>query len=101
MKWSDHPNLRRWLKAPTIEQIDAVVKKSGVSELQFERFHNIYPGVIRNIRWGSKRMPVQHWHLFLDPQNSIISNSIPKTTSFSLTKRTKPKSSSSLSKLIQ
>jgi len=78
MKWANHPNIKRWLKAPTIEQIDLVVKASGVSELQFERYYGIYPGCIKKVRFGGYRLPVQHWHLFLEDNKSLVPNPVPK-----------------------
>jgi len=81
MKWSEHPNAKKWLTPPTIEQIDAVVKASGVSELQFERFHDIYPGCIKKVRFGGYRIPVQYWHLFLEDTKSMVPNLVPKSVS--------------------
>lgn len=71
MKWVNHPNTKRWLNPPTIEQIEAAVKKAGVSEFQFERYHGIYRGCIKNIRLGLRHMPSPYWHLFLDEENTV------------------------------
>ena len=63
-------NNYKYLKAPTIEQIEAVVKKTGVSEAQFERFHSIYDGAITHVRIGFRELPSSYWHIFLDPSTS-------------------------------
>lgn len=72
MKRHEHPNAKRWLKPPTIEQIDAVVKASGASEPMFESYHGIYIGCIIHVRMGFRNMPLKHWHLFLEdnPKNT-------------------------------
>lgn len=105
MKWSEHPNAKRWLKPPTIEQIDAVVKASGTSESQFERFYGIYPNCIAGIRYGDKRMPVQFWHLFLaEDRKSFLPNSLPisvsKTVPIAKTRKPNLSSDSRLNKLV-
>lgn len=107
MKWSQHPNARRWLSPPTIEIIDAVVKASGSSELQFERYHGIYPGCIKNIRLGGKRMPIQFWHLFYAEGKalpSLVSNLVPNSVLNSVSKipasTPRPKKDSRISNLL-
>lgn len=64
-----HPNYYKFLKAPTVEQIAAVIKKSGVTAKQFERFHHIPENVIPLVNGGHRNMPVKFWHLFLDDPN--------------------------------
>lgn len=81
MKPSEHPNCRRWLRPPTIEQIEAVIKASGVTVPHFEKYHGIYDGCIRHIRLGDKKMPVQHWHLFLEDTKTNVPNNVPKMVS--------------------
>ena len=100
MKWSQHPNAKRWLKPPTIEQIDAVVKKSGVSELQFERFYNIYPGCIKKVRFGGYRVPVQYWHIFLEGKESMVPKSVPIFNPQTATPKQKIKDDSRLSSIM-
>lgn len=73
-----HENNFKYLSPPTIEQIEAAVKAANVTIPQFERFHNIYPGCIRQIRFGSKQMPPQHWHLFFE--TSAVSKNVPEMT---------------------
>ncbi|MBP6477757.1 MAG: hypothetical protein KBA90_13285 [Chitinophagaceae bacterium] len=104
MKPSEHPNCRRWLRPPTIEQIEAVVKASGSSELQFERYYGIYTGCIKNIRLGVKKMPVQYWHIFLEDKESVVAKTVAKTVSATQKipkkKRTKVDPNSKLANLI-
>src|SRR5688572_24220235 len=66
-----HENNYKYLKAPTIEQIEAVVKAANVSESQFERFHGIYFGAIREVRMGKREMPAKYWHLFLEAPQPV------------------------------
>lgn len=73
-----HNNNFKYLSPPTIEQIEAAVKAANVSESQFERFHHIYEGCIRKIRYGSKQMPPQHWHLFFE--TTPVPKSVPNIT---------------------
>lgn len=67
-----HPNRLIFLKAPTIEEVEAVVKKAGVSESQFERYHQIAPATIRRLRFGIRPMPAKHWHLFLSSEGKEV-----------------------------
>lgn len=101
MKRVRHPNALRWLQPPTIEQIDAVVKKAGVSESRFEDFHGIYFGCICHVRIGFRDMPIKHWHLFLDPQQRATNRTPNKSNHKKPTnKRTKVKATGSLSKIV-
>lgn len=97
-----HPNKFKFLKAPTIEQIEEVVKKAGVSEAQFERFYNIFDGAIRQHRHGHRTIPARYWHLFLEDTN-MVPNSVSKSVSTlksSKPKQKKPSADSRLNKLV-
>lgn len=66
-------NNTKYLNPPTLQLIDSVIKRFGVSESQFERFFGIPKGTIKNIRYESDRMlPSKFWHLFYDPQYDKI-----------------------------
>lgn len=77
-----HNNNFKYLSPPTIEQIEAVVKAANVSEIQFERFHRIYIGCIKQVRLGIRPMPAKHWHLFFETSGGSKSGSLsePNTT---------------------
>lgn len=102
MKRHEHPNAKRWLKAPTIEEIDAVVEASGASEPRFESFHGIYIGCIAHVRLGVRDMPLKHWHIFLDktPEKRMNRN-MSKTTPKIPEQRTSASSTSRLKRLIE
>jgi hypothetical protein len=100
MRRSQHPNALRWLHPPTIEIIDAVIKKHNISETRFEDFYGIYFGCIRQVRMGIRSMPVQHWHLFFDTPQSPDSRPASKSTPKQPNKRTKAKPNSKLAGLI-
>lgn len=78
-------NKFKYLRAPTIEQIDAAVKSAGVTDAQFERFHKIYPTCIYQVRCGFREMPAKHWHIFFETEptsghiSKISSDSRPET----------------------
>lgn len=95
-----HPNKFKYLKAPTIEQIEAVVKKAGVTDAQFERYNHIHEGAIKKIRQGKKQMPTKHWHLFFETYPSHGVFSVAKPTSQTPKPRTKLKTNGQLSRLI-
>lgn len=76
---SKHPNRYKFLKAPTIEQIEAVVKKAGVTETQFERYYGLYARAICYARSGYREMPVKYWHLFLEEPPKPYSKRISRT----------------------
>jgi|SRR5688572_7726058 len=83
-----HENNYKYLKAPTIEQIEAVVKAANVSESQFERYHGIYEQCIKQVRMGLREMPSKYWHLFLDAPQTTSSGAGSKRTPQTAPKRT-------------
>lgn len=99
-----HPNSYKYLKAPTIEQIEAVVEKTGVSEAQFERVYGLYDGCICHVRIGFKPLPAKHWHLFLEPTlkppNQMANRFTAKTTSRTPKTSRRVKSDGRVSNLI-
>lgn len=74
-----HPNFYKWLKAPTIEQIDAVIKKAGVTQSQFERYYGIYPRAIAHVRCGASDLPAKYWHLFFEEPKKKVSDPVRYT----------------------
>ncbi len=82
MKRYEHPNAKRWLTGPTIEQVDKVVSATGASEPRFEAFNGMAIGTIAKMRCGHRSMPLKHWHLFLDKDKALnVPKSIPNTKS--------------------
>jgi hypothetical protein len=61
-----HPNLLKYIKAPTIEMIDKVIDAYGVDGKQFERFFGLYADCIKHIRRGLRQLPVHHWHIIYE-----------------------------------
>lgn len=71
-------NQKKYLKAPTVEEIDAVLKHLGVTAAHFERFFNIYPNciaqlhmkeranVVREYGTYTRRLPLKYWHLIFE-----------------------------------
>lgn len=100
MKRHEHPNAKKWLQPPTIEQVDAVVKKSGASEPMFESFYGIAIGCIAKFRCGYRNIPLKHWHIFLEDNNSNIHKYVPKTPRQRILPKQKINADSRLTKLI-
>jgi hypothetical protein len=59
-------NKLKYLKPPTIKEIEKVVGKYEVSEYQFERFFGIPLGNIKLARLGVRSMPAKYWHIFFE-----------------------------------
>lgn len=72
-------NQKRYLRAPTIEEIDLVLEHLGVSQTHFERFFNIYPNCIAQLHMGDRsnviksngeehkrKLPLKFWHIIFE-----------------------------------
>lgn len=71
-------NSKRYLKAPTVEEIDLVLKHLGVTAAQFERFFNVYTNCIAQLHMGTRanvtndngtyerKLPRKYWHLIFE-----------------------------------
>lgn len=72
-------NAKRYLKAPTVEEIDLVLKHLGVTATQFERFFNVYENCIAQLHMGARanvtgrygqtyerKLPRKYWHLIFE-----------------------------------
>lgn len=86
-----HENAYKYLLPPTIEQIDAVVKAANVNAAQFERFHGIFAGCIRDIRCGKRNMPAKYWHLFFDTADPSVVKAVADSPPETPKQRTIPK----------
>lgn len=58
-------------RSPTIEEIEFIVKMSGMNKLQFERFYGMSAETIRRFKKGASLFPRKYWHLFFDPPKPI------------------------------
>lgn len=59
-------NLRKYLKAPTIEQVSSFIKELGVSDVQFERFYEMKIGTMKKLRSGYRNLPRKFWHFIYE-----------------------------------
>lgn len=57
-------NSERYLKAPTVAQVNQFVKECGVSTHRVELFYGIAVGTIRQVRIGHRLLPCKYWHIF-------------------------------------
>lgn len=66
MTFIEKDNRRRYLQAPTIEQIDEFVAICKVSYYRFEDFYGMPKGTIKVVKTGYMAMPVKFWHIFYE-----------------------------------
>jgi hypothetical protein len=59
-------NVKKYLKAPTAEQVIEFVEEVGVSDLQFERFYEMSNETIKNVRRGYRQLPKKYWHFIYE-----------------------------------
>lgn len=64
-------NKKKYLHAPTIQQIDEFVKECKVSYYRFELFFGIARGTIKDVRAGKKEFPVKYWHIIFERNKKI------------------------------
>lgn len=100
MAYHVHPNAKRWLKPPTIEQIDAAVKASGTSEPKFEAFYGLSLGCIAKVRCGFRQMPVKHWHIFLEDTKTNIHKPLHRSNPISVPSKPRVKNDTRISGLV-
>jgi hypothetical protein len=55
-------NRKKYLKAPPIESINAIIKDLGISVAQYERFIGIKAKTILQVRVGERNLPAKFWH---------------------------------------
>ena len=55
-------NSKKYLKAPSIEEISAFIDELGVTDLQFERFYEIPYRTMGKVRNGQVNFPTRYWH---------------------------------------
>lgn len=66
MKTQEQINKETYLHPPTVEQIEAFVKKCKVSYYRFESFFGIPKGTIKVVRAGQTPFPAKYWHIIYE-----------------------------------
>lgn len=67
-------NVHKYLKAPSLTEIDDFIKELGISDLQFERYYEMTPKTISRIRAQRIQLPRRFWHYVYEkivPQYAI------------------------------
>ena len=58
----EYDNVHKYLKAPSLAEIDAFIKDLDITDAQFERYYEMVPQTIKNIRNGYRPLPRKFWH---------------------------------------
>lgn len=58
----EYDNVHKYLKAPSLVEIDAFINELGISDLQFERYYEMTPRTISRIRAQHIQLPRRFWH---------------------------------------
>lgn len=58
----EYDNVHKYLKAPSLAEIDAFIKELGITDAQFERYYEMPFRIMSKIRNGSKPFPKKYWH---------------------------------------
>lgn len=61
----------KYTEAPTKKLIDKIIKASGFTCADFERFFGIPEKILMFHRCGIRPLPKKYWHLFFDPPEKI------------------------------
>lgn len=54
---------------PSVELICEVLKKTGLSQYDFEMRFGMYENTIALVKMGNRNMPKAYWHIFYDYEN--------------------------------
>jgi hypothetical protein len=54
---------------PSVELIYEIVKKTGLSQYDFEMRFGMYENTIALVKMGNRNMPKAYWHVFYDYEN--------------------------------
>ncbi len=57
--------------SPNLNRVDYVIKVSGMTTYDFERFYGIPNGTIADFRGGRARLPKVYWNIFNKPAKVI------------------------------
>ena len=58
----EYDNVHKYLKAPSITEIDAFIKELGISDYQFERYYRMAFRTMNKVRTGYRPLPRKYWH---------------------------------------
>ena len=61
----------QYKRHPTIEEVEIVIKASGLEVLPFERFYGMPRQSIQKFKKGTHTIKQKYWHLFFDPPKPI------------------------------
>ena len=70
----EYDNVHRYLKPPSLAEVDAFIKELGVSDSQFERFYRMPKKTISRIRAQQINLQKKYWHYIYEkivPQYTI------------------------------
>ena len=59
-------NLKKYLKPPTWEQIDSLVKEVGVTIYRFESYYGLPFNHLAKVKCGLKQLGRAYWHIFYE-----------------------------------
>lgn len=57
---------RKYLKAPTVEEIKSFIKELKVTYSQFEVYYNIPPGTLKQVFIRARKLPVKYWPIIYE-----------------------------------
>lgn len=78
----EYDNVHKYLKAPSITEIDNFIKDLGISALQFERYYRMSFRTIDKVRRGYRPLPRKFWHYIYErklPEYALNYKSSSKT----------------------
>lgn len=55
-------NVKKYLRQPTVQEVDSFIKELGITDVQFERFYKIPPKTMARFRMGFRPFPKKYWH---------------------------------------
>ena len=59
-------NQKKYSGPPTWEQIERVVKKTGMSKFHFELFYGINHNHLAQVKRGQRQLSLTYWHIFYE-----------------------------------
>jgi len=70
----EYDNVHKYLKAPSLAEIDAFIKELDITDAQFERYYKMPDRTISKIRFENRPLPKRFWHFIYEkivPQYSL------------------------------
>lgn len=56
-------NRKKYLVAPTWEQIESFISELGVKMYHFEKFYHISFNTLTQVKAGTRQLAAEHWHI--------------------------------------